>query len=205
MRMILHLLLLALCGLTLNAAPRTVVFLGDSLTAGHGLDDAATEAYPALIQKRIEAAKLDWQVVNAGLSGDTTSGGLRRIDWVLRRPADIIVLELGANDGLRGLPLELVRANLGAIIDRVLAKNPSTVVVLVGMRMPVNMGDYATAFDALFPALAKERSLPFIPFLLDGVGGVPALNLPDGIHPNAAGHRRVADNVWPVLEPLLQR
>lgn len=186
------------------AAPRTVVFYGDSLTAGYGLDNAASEAFPALIQKRIDDAGLAWRVVNAGLSGDTTSGGMRRLDWVLRQPADIFVLELGANDGLRGLPLDLVKKNLNAIIDRVRAKNPATVVVLTGMRMPVNMGDYAREFDAIFPEIARERGLPLIPFLLEGVGGLPSMNLPDGIHPNVAGHRRVADNVWPVLAPLLQ-
>ncbi|MFH1500080.1 MAG: arylesterase [Verrucomicrobiota bacterium] len=205
MMRIIRVLLLFVFGATLlAAAPRTVVFYGDSLTAGYGLDDAAGEAYPALIQKRIDDAGLDWRVVNAGLSGDTTSGGLRRLDWVLRRPADIFVLELGANDGLRGLPVEMVRQNLNAIIDRVLAKNPATKVMLAGMKMPVNMGDYARDFDAVFPEIARERDLPLIPFLLDGVGGVAALNLPDGIHPNVAGHRRVADNVWPVLAPLLQ-
>ncbi len=196
-------LLLTFAAAALADGPRTIVFYGDSLTAGYGLDDSATQAFPGVIQQKIDEAGLGWRVVNAGLSGDTTSGGLRRIDWVLRRPADVFVLELGANDGLRGLPLELIRDNLNAIIDRVLAKNPATRVVLAGMRMPTSMGDYAPEFDALFPELARERGLVFIPFLLEGVGGVAELNLPDGIHPTAEGHRRVAETVWPVIEPLL--
>ncbi len=204
MRLLLLLKLFVVTSLIAAAEPRMIVFYGDSLTAGYGLDDPATQAYPALIQAKIDEAGLDWKVLNAGLSGDTTSGGLRRLDWVLRRPADIFVLELGGNDGLRGLPLELVEKNLNAIIDRVQTKNPATSVVLTGMRMPVNMGTYATNFDAIFPKLAGQRDLAFIPFLLEGVGGIARLNLPDGIHPTAEGHQKVADTVWSVLAPLLQ-
>lgn len=182
--------------------PRTIVFFGDSLTAGYGLDPE--EAYPALIQQRIDAARLPWRVVNAGLSGDTTSAGLRRLDWILRQRVDILVLELGGNDGLRGIPPETSRANLQAMIDRARARYPDCIVVLAGMQMPPNMGeDYRRAFAAIFRELAENNQIPFIPFLLEGVGGIADLNLPDGIHPNERGQRIVADNVWKVLRPLL--
>lgn len=184
------------------AEPRTLLFFGDSLTAGYGLDPE--EAYPALIQKRIDDAGLNWRVVNAGLSGETTSGGLRRLDWILRQRVDILVLELGGNDGLRGIPPETSRVNLQAMIDRVRAKYPECKVVLTGMQMPPNMGEeYRDAFAQVFPELAEKNRLPFVPFLLEGVGGIPELNLADQIHPNAAGHRIVADNVWKVISPLL--
>lgn len=195
---------LLLSGLIASAAQRTIIFYGDSLTAGYGLEDASTQAFPALIQAQIDAHGLDWKVVNAGLSGDTTSGGLRRLDWVLRQPVDIFVLELGGNDGLRGLPVDLIEKNLNTLIDRVLTKNPATKVMLTGMHMPTSMGHYATVFGAIFPRIAAQRDLVLVPHLLEGVGGVPALNLPDGIHPTAAGHRKVADTVWAVLAPLLQ-
>lgn len=186
-------------------APRTIVFFGDSLTAGYGLDDPAAEAYPALIQRRIDAAGLPWRVVNAGLSGETTAGGLRRVDWVLRRPLDVFVLALGGNDGLRGLPPSLTRADLEAIVARVRARYPSARIVVAGMRMPPSMGAaYARAFAAVFPEVARAEHAALIPFLLEGVGGRPEWNQPDGIHPNAAGQARVADNVWRVLAPLLR-
>ena len=162
-------------------------------------------AFPALIQSRIDDAALPFRVVNAGLSGETTSGGLRRIDWVLRQPVSVLVLELGGNDGLRGTDLELTEQNLQAIIDRTLAAHPGADIVLAGMQVPTNLGgEYTTAFRDLYPRLASANEATLIPFLLEGVGGVAELNLPDGIHPNVAGHRRVADNVWPVLEPLLR-
>ncbi|MGE0821697.1 MAG: arylesterase [Candidatus Binatia bacterium] len=182
---------------------KVIVFFGDSLTAGYGLDRA--QAFPALIQEKITANGWDFSVVNAGVSGETTAGGLRRVDWVLRRPVDIFVLELGANDGLRGLSLEQARANLQAIIDRVRTKYPSVYIVLAGMQLPANLGrDYTSRFRTLFPELAKENRAALIPFLLEGVGGIRSLNLPDGIHPNVAGHRIVAENVWRVLKPVLQ-
>lgn len=184
------------------AAPKTVVFFGDSLTAGFGVDP--DESFPALIRQKIDAAGLPWRVVNAGLSGETTSGGLRRLDWILRQPVDILVLELGGNDGLRGIPPETSRVNLQAMIERTRAKYPGCVVVLAGMQMPPNMGaDYQRAFAAIFPELAERHRTPFIPFLLEGVGGVPELNLADGIHPNPRGHQIVAETVWKTLEPLL--
>lgn len=183
---------------------KTILFFGDSLTAGHGLEDPAL-AFPGLIQKRIEAEKLPYRVVNAGLSGETTAGGARRIDWVLRQPIDIFVLELGGNDGLRGLTPEQARGNLQTILDRVRAKNPEVKIVLAGMMMPPSMGqDYARRFAAIYPELAEKNGLIFVPFILEGVGGVPALNQADQIHPNARGHAVIAENLWKTLRPLLK-
>jgi acyl-CoA thioesterase I len=181
---------------------KSLLFFGDSLTAGYGLDPA--QAFPALIQEKINARGWKFHAINAGLSGETTAGGLRRIDWVLQRPVDVFVLELGANDGLRGLPVEEAKKNLQAIIDRVRSKYPRAKVVLAGIRVPTNMGkDYTTRFYAMFPELAAANNAGLIPFLLQGVGGVPELNLPDGIHPTPAGHKIVAENVWQTLEPVL--
>jgi acyl-CoA thioesterase-1 len=182
---------------------RTVVVLGDSLAAGFGVEPK--EAYPALLQQKVDAAGLPFTVVNAGVSGDTTAGGLRRLDWVLRQPADVLVLELGGNDGLRGLAPEATRSNLVAIIGKARAKNPETKVVLAGMVMPDNMGEaYNRKFQAIFPDVAQEQKVALIPFLLAGVGGVPELNQPDQIHPTAKGHALVASNVWLTLEPVLK-
>jgi acyl-CoA thioesterase I len=193
---------------TLAAAeptPKTILFFGDSLTAGYGLDDAATEAFPGLIQKKITDAKLPYRVINSGLSGETTAGGLRRIDWVLRMPVDIFVLELGGNDGLRGLAPAVAAKNLQGIIDKVRAKNPTAQIVIAGMTMPTSMGEtYVREFSAIFPTLAKTNNATLIPFLLEGVGGRPELNQADGFHPNIAGHKIVADVVWKTLEPLLR-
>jgi acyl-CoA thioesterase I len=180
------------------------VFFGDSLTAGYGLDDPASEAYPALIQQKIDAAHLPWRVVNAGLSGETTAGGLRRVEWTLRSPADVFVLALGANDGLRGIEPAISRANLQGIIDRVRARCPAATIVLAGMQMPPTMGEnYAREFAAVYSDVARENHLGLIPFLLAGVGGQAELNQPDGLHPTARGHAIVAENVWTVLRPLL--
>jgi acyl-CoA thioesterase-1 len=187
-----------------GATPQTIVFFGDSLTAGYGLDDPFTDAFPALIQKKIEDANLPFRVVNAGLSGETSAGGLRRVDWVLRQPIDIFVLALGANDGLRGIEPAVTRENLQGIIDRVRAKNPGVKIVLTGMNMPPSMGaDYVRDFAAIFPELAKENKTALVPFLLEGVGGRRGLNQPDQIHPTEAGHVILAENVWKVLQPLL--
>ncbi len=186
-----------------GSAAKIILFFGDSLTAGYGLDPA--QAFPALIQEKINARGWNFRAINAGLSGETTAGGLRRIDWVLQRPIDVLVLELGANDGLRGLPLEGAKQNLQAIIDRTKDKYPWVKVVLVGMQVPSNLGpDYPSRFRAIFPELAAANGAVLIPFLLEGVGGVPQLNLPDGIHPTPAGHKIVAENVWKVLEPVLR-
>lgn len=182
---------------------KAVVFFGDSLTAGFGLDPA--QAFPALIQEKIKSRGWGFQVINAGVSGETTAGGLRRVDWILQRPIDVFVLELGANDGLRGQPVEQAKQNLQAIMDKVRGKYPTARIVLVGMQIPANLGRaYTAQFRDIFPELAKKNRLPLIPFLLEGVGGIPALNLPDGIHPAPAGHKIVAENVWKVLEPVLK-
>jgi len=184
------------------SAPKTIVVLGDSLAAGYGVEPS--ECYPALLQEKITAAGLNFTVVNAGVSGDTSADGLNRINWLLRRTVDILVLELGGNDGLRGIPPSATATNLQTIIDRVKEKNPQTQIVIAGMQMPPNMGEtYTVAFQNIFPALAKNNHAALVPFLLEGVGGKSELNQPDHIHPNAAGHRIVADNVWKVLKPIL--
>ena len=187
------------------AAPRTIVFFGDSLSAGYGLANAASEAFPNLIQRKITDAKLPYRVVNAGLSGDTTAGGLRRIDWLLQHPIDILVLELGGNDGLRGLPTQETARNLQTIIDKTRAKNPQVKIIIAGMRLPPNLGvDYVARFIAVFPALAKSNpDAVLLPFILEGVGGDPRLNQHDQIHPTAEGHKIIAELVWKTLQPLL--
>jgi acyl-CoA thioesterase-1 len=187
-----------------GAAKRTILFFGDSLTAGYGLADPSTESFPSLVQKRLDAAGLPYHVINAGLSGDTSAGGLRRIDWAMREPIDILVLELGGNDGLRGLPVADTRRNLQAIIDRVKARNPGVQIVVAGMRMPPNFGpDYVAQFAEMYPALVQANpGATLLPFLLQGVGGDPRYNQRDGIHPTAAGDRLIADTLWAVLEPL---
>jgi acyl-CoA thioesterase I len=198
------LLLLILRGSSTAApAPPTILFLGDSITAGYGLDPA--QAFPALIRQKIDARHWDFQVINAGQSGDTSAGGLGRLDWLLRNRVDVLVLELGANDALRGLPVETTRKNLQAIIDRTRHKYPEAKVILAGMKVPPNMGgDYGRKFEAVFADLAKKNNVPLIPFILEGVGGVRELNLADGIHPTAKGQETVAANVWKVLEPILR-
>jgi acyl-CoA thioesterase-1 len=185
------------------AAAKTILFLGNSLSAGFGLDPE--QAFPARIQEKIDSLKWNFRVVNAGLSGETSSGGLRRVDWLLKYRVDIFVLELGANDGLRGITLDLTKKNLQAIIDRVKTKYPAVKIVIAGMQVPPNLGqEYTSQFRTLYTELAKKNNALLIPFLLEGVGGDPKLNLPDGIHPTAAGHRLVAENVWKVLLPLLK-
>lgn len=185
-------------------AARTLVFFGDSLTAGYGLPDPGTQSYPAQVQGRIDLERLPWEVLNAGLSGETSAGGLRRVDWVINRRPDVFVLELGANDGLRGIPPEVTRANLQAIIERVRSRYPGAAIVLAGMRMPASMGpEFEQAFAAIYPALAKKNGLTLIPFLLEGVAGRPELNQPDRIHPSASGASIVADTVWKSIRPIL--
>jgi acyl-CoA thioesterase-1 len=179
-----------------------VVFLGTSLTAGMGL--SADEAYPALIQAKIDSAGLTFRVVNAGVSGETSAGGLRRIDWLLRQPVAVLVLELGANDMLRGQDIPAMRANLQEIIDRTQAAQPEARIVIAGMRAAPNLGEvYGGEFEAVFPELAAANGAALIPFLLDGVAGIPELNQPDGNHPTAEGQAIVAENVWAVLGPVL--
>lgn len=182
---------------------KTILFFGDSLTAGYGLDDV-NDAFPALIQTKIDSLSLGYTVINSGLSGETTAGGKSRINWVLNQKIDVFVLELGANDGLRGVPLSETRLNLQAIIDAVLEKNSATKIILAGMQLPPNMGqDYITEFKTIFPELAKKNKLELIPFLLEDVGGIPELNQADGIHPTIEGQKIVAKNVWVVLKPVI--
>lgn len=180
-----------------------ILFFGNSLTAGMGLEP--TEAFPALIQNRLDSLGYDYEVVNAGLSGETTASGRNRIDWVLNQNVDIFVLELGANDGLRGIPLEETRQNLQEIIDTVQKENPNTEIVLAGMQIPPNMGqEYTSEFRSIFPELAEKNDIELIPFLLEGVAGNEDLNQQDGIHPTAEGYKIVADNVWGVLIDLIK-
>jgi len=180
---------------------RVLMILGDSLTAGLGLENPAVQGWPARLQERFDRAGLRWLVVSAGLSGDTSAGGLRRIDWLLRRKPDAFILALGANDGLRGLTPESTRANLAAILDKVRAKNPDTLLFVAGMQMPPNLGpDYTERYRSVFSSVAKEKDAQLIPFLLEGVGGVRELNQDDGIHPNARGHELMAAYVWEQLK-----
>jgi acyl-CoA thioesterase-1 len=180
-----------------------VVFLGTSLTAGLGLEPE--QAYPALIQQKIDSAGLPFRVVNAGVSGETSAGARRRVDWLLREPVAVLVLETGANDGLRGLPPDSLRANIQAVFDRARASAPPPKLVLVGMRVPPNYGRvYTERFHAVYPEVARANAAELVPFLLDGVGGVPGLNQADGIHPTAEGQRVMAETVWKVLVPLLR-
>jgi acyl-CoA thioesterase I len=181
---------------------KRILFFGNSLTAGYGIDPA--QAFPALIQEKIDSLDLPYQVVNAGLSGETTASGKNRIEWLLRRPVEILVLELGGNDGLRGIDPQETRRNLQAIIDLTKSRYPDVKIVMAGMEAPPNMGNtFTEEFRVLFRELAINNQTALIPFLLQGVGGDPQLNLPDGIHPTAEGHRIVAQNVWEVLRPLL--
>ena len=183
---------------------KTIVFLGDSLTAGLGVQPS--EAFPALIGEKIRAAGLPFEIQNAGLSGDTSAGALRRTDWLLQRSIDVLVIELGGNDGLRGLPVKSLKANLQEIIDKAKAKNPAAKIVIAGMQIPPNLGaDYAANFERLYAELARENDAVLIPFLLEGVGGQRELNQPDLIHPTAGGHRVIADLVWRTLEPVLRK
>ena len=184
-------------------APKTILFFGDSITAGYGL--SPEDAFPAHVEAMLVKKGMDVKVVNAGLSGEPSAGGLSRIDWVLRQPIDVFILELGANDGLRGLPLGQTRANLQAIIDKVKAKNPKVKLVLAGMMVPPNLGEeYTTEFKEIYPRLARKNNASLIPFLLEGVAGDGQLNLADGIHPNVAGHKIVARTVLKTIEPLLK-
>jgi acyl-CoA thioesterase-1 len=182
----------------------TILFLGTSLTAGLGLDPDS--AYPQLIQRKIDASGLPYQVVNAGVSGETSAGLLRRLDWVLRRPADVIVVETGANDGLRGLPVSATRATIADVLSRIRRERPNAAIALIQMEAPPNLGqEYTSAFHAMFAELAREHGATLLPFLLTGVAGESRLNQGDGVHPNNAGERIVADNVWRALMPLLAR
>lgn len=186
-----------------TTAKRGLVFVGTSLTAGLGLEPE--EAYPSLIARKIDSAGLPFAVTNAGISGETSSALVRRLDWLLEGQFDVIVIETGANDGLRGIPVREARANIDSVLARVRAASPTAQVVLVQMESPPNLGAvYTTAFRSMYAELARKHGAVLMPFLLDGVAGVPSLNQPDGIHPNVAGERVVAANVWRTLEPLLR-
>ncbi len=187
---------------TKEATKKRVVFFGNSLTAGYGLDP--DQSFTSLIQNRIDSLLLDYEVINAGLSGETTAGGASRIDWILKQPIDVFVLELGGNDGLRGIAPENSFKNLQAIISKVKAKSPTTKIVLAGMEAPPNMGeDFTTAFRAMYPKLAKANDTYLIPFLLENVGGIPKLNQPDGIHPTAEGNIIITETIWKILKEVL--
>jgi acyl-CoA thioesterase-1 len=199
--------LVLLCVTWLSVAPDearadgVVVALGDSLTAGFGV--APDEAFPARLQARLRAEGYAYRVVNAGVSGDTTAGGLRRVDWVLRTSPDVVIVALGANDGLRGQSPQATRVNLEEIVTRLQAAGAR--VLLAGMRLPPNYGgEFTKEFEAVFPAVARRAKIALMPFLLDGVAGIPRLNQADGIHPTAAGQQVIADHLWPYLRPLLR-
>jgi acyl-CoA thioesterase-1 len=186
------------------SSKKTILCFGDSITAGYGLDDV-NDAFPGVLQSKIDSLELDYIVVNSGLSGETSAGGRNRIKWVLNQDIDVFLLELGANDGLRGVPLSETRANLQAIIDVVRDKNPKMPIILAGMELPPNMGqDYTTEFRSIFSDLAKKNDLAFIPFILKNVGGIGELNQSDGIHPTIEGHKIVANTVWVVLETVIK-
>jgi acyl-CoA thioesterase-1 len=186
-----------------NGTTKRIVILGDSITAGYGLDPK--EAYPNLLQQKIDAAKLPYTVANAGVSGDTTAGGLRRVAWAMGKGADVMVIALGGNDGLRGISPEETKTNLLGIAAKARQKNPNIEVLIAGMQMPDNMGpDFTARFKAVFPEAASESKSTLIPFLLEGVGGSENLNQPDGIHPTAEGQAKVAETVWKILQPQLR-
>ena len=183
---------------------RTILFVGTSITAGFGLEPDS--AFPQLIDRKLDSLRLPYDAVNAGVSGETSAGLLRRLDWLLREPFDVVVIETGANDGLRGAPVATVRANIQQIVDRIRSSRPDAAILLVQMEALPNLGEKYTAdFRAMFPELARRNGLTLVPFLLDGVAGHRDLNQPDGIHPNLAGEHVVAENLWRALQPVLER
>ncbi len=186
-----------------TAERKSILFFGDSLTAGYGVE--LEEAYPNALQKLFDEQGFDWNAIQSGVSGETTAGGLRRVNWALRKPVDIFVLALGGNDGLRGIELSDTRKNLIDIVGRVRAKYPETRIIIAGMRMPPNLGGaYTREFEAVFPSVAESVDALLLPFLLEGVGGDPRFNQRDGIHPNREGHQRIAEHVFEFLAPILK-
>ncbi|MER3318314.1 MAG: arylesterase [Allomuricauda sp.] len=186
----------------INDSNKKILFFGDSLTAGYGLE--VSQAFPAVIQEKIDSLGLDYTVINAGLSGETTASGKNRLEWVLEDDIDIIIIELGANDGLRGVPLTETESNLQSMVDTVQSKLPDAKIILAGMKIPPNMGpEYTSKFESIFPELATSENIKLIPFLLNNVAGIPELNQGDGIHPTVKGQKLVAENVWKVLKPIL--
>tara|TARA_R110002020_G_scaffold305816_1_gene521706 strand:- start:118 stop:816 length:699 start_codon:yes stop_codon:yes gene_type:complete len=183
---------------------KIILFFGNSLTAAYGIDPE--DGFAGLTQKRIDSLDMDYKVINGGLSGETTAGGLSRLDWFLEDKPDIFILELGGNDGLRGIKLTETKSNLLKIIDKVRSKFPDTKIILAGMQIPPNMGqEYATEFTEMYPAVAEEKDVTLIPFLLENVGGIPELNLPDGIHPTEEGHKIVFETIWPYIESQINK
>jgi len=183
---------------------KRILFFGDSITAGHGVDKE--QAFPALVQQKIDSLGWDFRAINAGLSGETSAGGLRRVEWMLRQPVSVFVLELGGNDGLRGIDLDATKNNLQKIIDKVETKYPEAHIIIAGMQVPPNLGpEYTKKFKQMYPELADKNDATLIPFLLKDVGGIDELNQPDGIHPNPEGHKIVAETVWDTLKPILQQ
>jgi acyl-CoA thioesterase I len=188
--------------LQVQAEQKTILFFGNSLTAGYGIDKE--DSFAGLTQARLDSLGEDYKVINGGLSGETTAGGLSRLDWFLEDEPEVFVLELGGNDGLRGIQLSETKSNLLAIIDKVRTKYPDTKIILAGMQIPPNMGkEYTDEFRAIYPAVAMEKNVTLIPFLLEGVAGNPELNLPDGIHPTEDGHKIVFRTIWPFIEKLI--
>ncbi len=182
---------------------KIILFFGNSLTAAYGIDPE--DGFAGLTQQRIDSLDLNYRVINGGLSGETTAGGLSRLDWFLEDKPDIFVLELGGNDGLRGIKLTETKSNLLKIIDKVRSKFPDTKIILAGMQIPPNMGqEYATEFTEMYPAVAEEKDVTLIPFLLENVGGIPELNLPDGIHPTEEGHKIVFETIWPYVKSQIE-
>ena len=185
------------------AKTKVILFFGNSITAGYGLE--ISDAFTTLIQARLDSMNAGYEVINAGVSGETTASGANRVKWVLeKQPVDIFVLELGANDGLRGVPVTETRKNLEYIIDRVREHSPDVKIIIAGMMVPPSMGgDYSRQFQNLFPEVAKKKNVALIPFILDNVAGIDTLNLPDGIHPNKTGEKIVAENVWAILKEVI--
>lgn len=187
---------------TVSVETKNILFFGNSLTAGLGVEQ--DEAFPAIIENKIDSLKLPYKIINAGLSGETSAAGKSRINWLLKQKVDVFVLELGANDGLRGIPVTETSKNLQDIIDQVKAKYPDVKLLMTGMEVPPNMGSkYASEFRVIFKQLAEKNKMALVPFLLDKVGGIPDLNQADGIHPTPEGHKIVAENVWQVLKEIL--
>jgi len=188
---------------TAESAKKRIIFFGNSLSAAYGLENKK-EGFVGLIRSRIDSLGLDYEVVNAGLSGETTGGGVNRVDWVISEPVDVFVLELGGNDALRGIEPEIAAQNLQKIIDKVKTKYPTVQIVLAGMKAPQNLGnEYTDRFEEIYPTLAEKNDAALIPFLLEDVGGMANRNLPDGIHPNLEGHRIVAENVWETMKKVV--
>ncbi|NGP88160.1 arylesterase [Fodinibius halophilus] len=189
--------------LSAQSSEQRILFFGDSITAGYGIK--TENAFPALMQQKIDSLGWNFEAINAGLSGETSAGGLRRVDWMLRKPVSVFILELGGNDGLRGIDLDATKKNLQKIIDKVQEEYPKATIILTGMQVPPNLGpEYTEKFKEMYPELAEKNNITLLPFLLKGVGGNSELNQADGIHPTAKGHKVIAETVWDTLKPILK-